>query len=190
MVTLKSLDDQILIEISEGQNLLLGRLMKCDVVLEDSSISSQHARLKLQDNLLRVTDVGSTNGTRLNYSLLSAPAYLQDGDTIEFGNVTFVVDGPQLTVPQARDLAAQTLTSLELIEASQKLEDTMIAMDLSQEELEAASRAEPSPVETASSLTDPQHDQPVLWAFLLALVLIATGGFLLLVYLWPLPPQV
>lgn len=189
MVILKSLNDQIQIQIQEGQKLLLGRLLKCDIILEDPSISSQHARLKLKDGQLRVFDMDSTNGTRLNYSLLTAPAYLQDGDTIEFGNVTFVVDGPQLTIPQEFDLSAQTLTSLEPIDASQHLEDTMLSLELSAEELEDANQTE-SDYLPEESLSDLDHQQPLRLAFVLALLLILISGLLLLRQLWNFPPQI
>jgi pSer/pThr/pTyr-binding forkhead associated (FHA) protein len=190
MVILKSLNEQIIIEIREGQNLLLGRLLKCDIALEDPSISSQHARLNLKNHQLRVVDLDSTNGTRLNYSLLSAPAYLQDGDTIEFGNLTFVVDGPDLTAPAEMNLSAQTLTSLEPIDASQRLEDTMLNLNLSEAELDAAHQV-PPPAETdipPENVTD--HNQPVRLAFLLSLILMAIAGILLLRHLWKIPPQV
>lgn len=188
MVILKSLNEQIIIEISEGQNLLLGRLLKCDIALEDPSISSQHARLQLKDHQLRVIDLESTNGTRLNYSLLSGPAYLLDGDTVEFGNLTFIVDGPGLTAPAEMNLSAQTLTSLEPIEASQPLEDTMLSLELSQADLDAAPETEDLPVPPPEP--DIGHHQPVTWAFVLALILITLAGLLLLSYLWKLPLQV
>lgn len=189
MVTLKSLNEQIEIQIQEGQNLLLGRLLKCDIALEDPSISSQHARLKLKDGQLRVVDMGSTNGTRLNYSLLTTPAYLQDGDTVEFGNLTFVVDGPQLTVPEEFNLSAQTLTSLEPVDSSQKLEDTMLSLELSEEEMAEADRTDtenPDPQEFSG--TDPR--KPLQFAFLLALMLILFSGLLILLHLWNTPPQI
>lgn len=190
MVTLKSLNEQIIIQVAEGQNLLLGRLLKCDVALEDPSISSQHARLSLKDNQLRVVDMGSTNGTRLNYSLLSEPAYLQDGDTIEFGNLTFVVDGPELTAPAEINLSAHTLTSLEPIDASQRLEDTMLNLELSQEEMEDAKEFSHAEEVDTTDEAVLDHDKPVRWAFHLALLLIAVAGIFLLLVLWKIPPQV
>ncbi|MGA0332671.1 MAG: FHA domain-containing protein, partial [Kiritimatiellia bacterium] len=181
---------QIQIQIDEGEDLLLGRLQKCDVILEDGSISSQHARLKLLNHQLRVIDLDSTNGTRLNYSLLTEPAYLLDGDTLEFGNMTFVVDGPGLTVPAELDLSAQTLTSLEPLEASQKLEDTMINMDLSLEELDAEDSASLPELFPSAPVEEPDHHLPVRLAFVLALLLLLVSGTILLLTLWKTPPQI
>lgn len=189
MVILKSINGQIEITIQEGQNLLLGRLLKCDIALEDPSISSQHARLKLNEDHLRVVDMGSTNGTRLNYQLLTEPAYLQDGDTIEFGNVTFVVDGPGLSAPAEPNPSAQTLGSLEPIEASQNIEDTMLNLELSSRELDEANQNPAAPESVLVTETaDPE--QPMRLAFYLALLLILVSGILILAHLWNLPPQI
>ncbi len=190
MVILKTLNDQIQIQIQEGQNLLLGRLLKCDIALEDASISSQHARLKLKDGHLRVVDMDSTNGTRLNYQLVTHPVYLQDGDTIEFGNVTFVVDGPSLSSPEEPNPSAQTMTSLEPIDASQKLEDTMLSsLELSEEELAEANRVDTSKNHIPESM-EVDHHQPVRLAFALALLIILISGILLLLHLWNTPPHI
>jgi len=185
MVILKSLNEKIQIKIEEGQNLLLGRLAKCDLVIEDTSISSQHARLSLSNNLLRVEDLESTNGTRLNYSVVSAPIHLQDGDTIEFGNVTFVVDGPSLEAPNPFGYTSPALTSLEPVDAFQRLEDTMLTPDITEDDLREGTKA--SALEKEG--TDGDHTQALQVAFLLALLLLLLGGALLLMNLWNLPPQ-
>lgn len=189
MVILKSLDEQILIEIEEGQTLLLGRLPTCDVILEDGSISSQHAKLKLGNSQLRVSDMGSTNGTRLNYSILTTPEYLQDGDTVEFGNVTFTVDGPKLEIPSDIDPSSQTMTSLEPISDSQNLEDTMRYPEISDEDL-----IDPLPApEESETEQEPKenmnHHLPVHLAFYIGFGLVLLGGLLLIARLWNTPPQ-
>lgn len=50
-------------------------------------VSSAHCRLECADGVLRVTDLGSTNGTFLNGAPLTpnAPAILRDGDTLMLG---------------------------------------------------------------------------------------------------------
>ncbi|MEX2607137.1 MAG: FHA domain-containing protein [Kiritimatiellia bacterium] len=188
MVTLTSLDDQIQITIKEGQNLLLGRLKKCDVVLSDTSISSQHARLKLQDNQLCVVDMGSTNGTRLNYALISEPGYVLDGDTLEFGNVSFVVDGPELISPQDQDPFSKVFTSLEPIEASQKLEDTMINLDLDEEALRESASARPAGGDPNEPEDEFVQVNPERCAFRTALLLLLIGGGLIICHIWQNPP--
>ncbi|MDA3872737.1 MAG: FHA domain-containing protein [Kiritimatiellae bacterium] len=188
MVTLTSLDDQIQITIKEGQNLLLGRLNKCDVNLSDTSISSQHARLKLHDNQLCVVDMGSTNGTRLNYTLLSEPGYLLNGDTIEFGNMSFVVDGPELVSPQEEEPFSKVFTSLEPIDASQKLADTMVNLDLDEETLRNTDSFRSSGGNQQESKDEFVQVNPQRYAFVTALLLLLIGGGMLIYHMWRNPP--
>ena len=49
-----------------SDTVTIGRLADCDVVLKDKGASRKHAQLKLRDDRWTLTDLGSTNGTRLN----------------------------------------------------------------------------------------------------------------------------
>ena len=63
----------------------IGRLADCDVVLKDKGASRKHAQLKLRNGTWTLTDLGSTNGTRLNGQTVQARE-LSDGDTITIGS--------------------------------------------------------------------------------------------------------
>jgi Inner membrane component of T3SS, cytoplasmic domain len=43
--------------------VVVGRAAGCDVVVDDDSVSAQHARLEYDLGAWRITDLGSTNGT-------------------------------------------------------------------------------------------------------------------------------
>ena len=65
------------------------------VGLDDHSVSRRHARLEIVDNELVLTDLGSTNGVRVNGRPVGAgPQPLEDGDRVELGTaqVTFEID--------------------------------------------------------------------------------------------------
>jgi Protein of unknown function (DUF3662)/Inner membrane component of T3SS, cytoplasmic domain len=65
-------------------DVTIGRLADCDVVLTDKGASRKHAQLRLRDGAWVLTDLGSTNGTRLNgQTVQSRP--LSDGDKITIG---------------------------------------------------------------------------------------------------------
>jgi hypothetical protein len=78
--------------MSEDSELTVGRLPDCDLVLDHKSVSKRHAELRWDEKAKKCTvkDVGSTNGTFLNSSLLMRrEATLRDGDIISFGEVQF-----------------------------------------------------------------------------------------------------
>ncbi len=46
--------------------LRLGRAMHNDIVVDDSSVSSEHVLIEAQNDFVKVTDLSSTNGTYIN----------------------------------------------------------------------------------------------------------------------------
>ena len=196
MALLKTLDDKIRISIDENQTMIVGRIDKCDVVLEDGSISSQHARLHLENHILHLKDLDSTNGTRVNYALVDKPTVLLDGDTVEFGNVTFTVDAPELCAPHedASDEVPEALTSLEPIEEPLDLAATMQLSDIQRSDLDdhrpkPLERVYPKEKEASPEPTSPSLDHsettvgnPVLTSFAVALGLLIVGLGLLLLF--------
>ena len=67
---------------------IVGRLPECQVVLTDASVSRRHARIQLEGDRWTVTDLGSTNGLRVNGRDVAA-AEVRDGDRVEFGGALF-----------------------------------------------------------------------------------------------------
>jgi hypothetical protein len=65
--------------------ITIGRLPGSEVVLKDKGASRRHAQIRLKDDDATLTDLGSTNGTRLNgQTIQSRP--LHDGDRITIGS--------------------------------------------------------------------------------------------------------
>ena len=67
----------------------VGRGAGCQVVIDDDSVSAQHARLEYDLGAWRITDLGSTNGTAIEGVKLAAdvPTPLPYGSTVRFGGV-------------------------------------------------------------------------------------------------------
>jgi hypothetical protein len=67
----------------------IGRSRECDIVLNDSNVSRRHAELRPLGDGWTVTDLGSTNGVRVNGRDVRAnePQPLQAGDRIDVGTV-------------------------------------------------------------------------------------------------------
>ncbi len=71
-----------------GPSNIIGRSMEqCEIALNDSFLSSQHARLELQGEEWVLEDLRSTNGTFVNEIEVRDPTVLEDGDVIRVGRV-------------------------------------------------------------------------------------------------------
>ncbi|MBV9599835.1 MAG: FHA domain-containing protein [Chloroflexi bacterium] len=74
-----------IIEVSDGTTL--GRDDRADMGLGDAAISAEHAHLSRIGRGWVVTDLDSTNGTRLNDRPVKGQAKLGEGDILGLGTV-------------------------------------------------------------------------------------------------------
>jgi FHA domain len=65
----------------------VGRDGNNDLVLNDSFVSADHARILWNGKGWVVEDLGSTNGTRVNGKQVKRLLTVKPGDTVEFGRV-------------------------------------------------------------------------------------------------------
>jgi Protein of unknown function (DUF3662)/FHA domain len=63
----------------------LGRSRQCDVMVDDANVSRNHAEIRPRGGSWVITDLGSTNGSRLNGLRLEGSEVLKPGDEIELG---------------------------------------------------------------------------------------------------------
>jgi Protein of unknown function (DUF3662)/FHA domain len=75
----------------DGAPLTIGRAGDNGLVINDSRVSRHHARLQARRGALVFTDLGSTNGSRVNGSRVAEVA-LGEGDQIEIGDTVLVVE--------------------------------------------------------------------------------------------------
>jgi hypothetical protein len=71
-----------------ADGVTLGRSRHCDVTVDDPNVSRTHAEIRARGGSWVVTDLGSTNGSRLNGRSLDQPTVLKPGDEIELGTTT------------------------------------------------------------------------------------------------------
>lgn len=69
--------------------LSIGRGDENDITLNDTYVSHHHAVITLVNNLYVIEDLHSVNHTYVNGQILEGSAYLQTGDLIRIGLVTF-----------------------------------------------------------------------------------------------------
>jgi pSer/pThr/pTyr-binding forkhead associated (FHA) protein len=88
--------------------IVLGRDVGVDVVLGDSEVSREHARLTRTPGGYVLEDLGSTNGTFVNGQRLMAPRVLNPGDLVGLGEtvtLTFDALAPEAAATVARPAA-------------------------------------------------------------------------------------
>jgi FHA domain-containing protein len=76
---------------ASGGPIRIGRAPDCELVLRDSRVSRRHARLAARDGVLVLTDLGSTNGTRVNGHRISE-VVLGAGDRILLGETILTIE--------------------------------------------------------------------------------------------------
>jgi hypothetical protein len=66
--------------------LVVGRLPDCQVVVADGNVSRRHAEIKQVDGRYVVSDLGSTNGTKVNGQQIVGARPLETGDVVTVGS--------------------------------------------------------------------------------------------------------
>jgi len=86
-----------------GDLIRIGRAPSNDIVIDDPTVSAQHALMTKSPSGCRLKDVGSTNGTQIN-GISITDAELKDGAEIRFSYVTGVFQNATGRIDQAGEL--------------------------------------------------------------------------------------
>jgi DNA-binding winged helix-turn-helix (wHTH) protein len=70
--------------LAEGENII-GRSPASHVCLDAPGVSRSHARIAVDGDVVRLTDLGSKNGTTVNDRRVAGEVLLNDGDRVGFG---------------------------------------------------------------------------------------------------------
>ena len=66
---------------------VVGRRQSSDIWLNDTYMSSEHARLTIYEGRWWIADLGSTNGTFVNNARVDRPTALTPGAEVRFGRI-------------------------------------------------------------------------------------------------------
>ncbi len=81
------------VKIAEIQNEYhIGRKADNDFVVDSPKVSGRHCILYIENGVVYVEDLGSTNGTKLNGSLVHEKKQLKTGDILVIANKTYQVE--------------------------------------------------------------------------------------------------
>jgi FHA domain len=73
-----------------GPEVIIGRSPDCHISIEDPLVSRQHAKIRIEDGQVWVSDLGSRNGVRVNGRQAAGEVLLMDGDRIRLGTQELV----------------------------------------------------------------------------------------------------
>lgn len=73
------------LKLQPGKTLILGRGDTVDITILDPAMSNEHAEISSFSGLVKIRDLGSSNGTMVNDELMTT-ATLKEGDTIKMGD--------------------------------------------------------------------------------------------------------
>jgi two-component system, NtrC family, response regulator AtoC len=79
------------VPLSEGNPIVVGRSDPAQVRPKSRRLSRQHARFVLEDGIVTVEDMGSTNGTYINGKRISRRASVRGNDEVTLGSVMISV---------------------------------------------------------------------------------------------------
>ncbi|MHB8875138.1 MAG: FHA domain-containing protein [Myxococcaceae bacterium] len=85
--------------VFDQMSVVIGRISECDVILYDPGVSRKHARIFSEGDLYFVEDMGSSNGTKVNGSIIKKKQ-LADGDAVSLGPVVFNFSATYLEEPE------------------------------------------------------------------------------------------
>jgi hypothetical protein len=118
-LVLRWLDSPWAFELLPGLNKL-GRNPTNDFRISDPSVSSFHAEITLENDLVRVQDLGSTNGTFVNETKV-VESELKPEHILRLGNVRLALQEVPVTpvckVPAAEPVAAAAAAPVDLAPA-------------------------------------------------------------------------
>jgi pSer/pThr/pTyr-binding forkhead associated (FHA) protein len=94
----------------------VGRDKPADIAIPDGTISGNHAEIQINGSTCLVRDLGSTNGTFVNGSRISAVTPIKESDELRFGGVPVRINFPAMVKPVAAP-AGPSAASVKMGEA-------------------------------------------------------------------------
>ncbi len=75
--------------ILDNAEMTIGRSPTCDIVINEQSVSRNHARCFQVGDNIELEDLGSSNGTHINDARVTSRTRLKDGDIVRLGTILF-----------------------------------------------------------------------------------------------------
>lgn len=120
--------------ILDKQTIIVGRSPNVDVTINNLSVSRRHASFARQGNRVILTDLGSSNGTKVNGKTINQPVPIHPTDIIKIGKFTLV---PPQSKDEGAGFAAIRLKEdrLRSLGATQQMDETYYVNPRSQKKI-------------------------------------------------------
>jgi two-component system cell cycle response regulator len=118
------------------QDAVIGRDPSCDIVVDMSFVSRQHARLTRNGSEWLIEDLGSRNGTQVNGAPAEALTPLRNGDQIKAGGAIFKF----LAGGNVEALFHEEIYRMTIFDALTKVHNKRYALDFLDREIARARR--------------------------------------------------
>ena len=130
----------------EDRSVTIGRHPECDIIIDDASVSRQHARIESENGVYFIEDLNSRNGTFLNNESIHRSTRLFDGSEINICDVRFVFhleenstyQPPRPTIEANSDDGI----SVEMDEDVQEASKIMSQLDVASHDVHASNHAD------------------------------------------------
>lgn len=126
----------------DQDSVIIGRTAECDVILYEAGVSRKHARIVVDDAGIWIEDLGSSNGTKVNGSVIEKKKALKDGDSISMGPVIFAFkpvelepEGPTADNPSEDGGAHTRVVSMSELKKSRNRGVAMMPKDASRDQV-------------------------------------------------------
>ncbi|MEO8699055.1 MAG: sigma 54-interacting transcriptional regulator [Kofleriaceae bacterium] len=84
-------DSSRIVHLPRTGAIVIGRTSEAELQLNHASVSRRHATIRIDEGTMRIADLGSHNGTRVNGELVQESRTLASGDVASVGDVVMVV---------------------------------------------------------------------------------------------------
>src|SRR4051812_17121960 len=84
-------DSSSIFHLPRSGAIVIGRDPEIELRVRHASVSRRHATIRIDDGIVRIADLGSHNGTRVNGERISEARVLASGDVATVGDVMLVV---------------------------------------------------------------------------------------------------
>jgi sigma-B regulation protein RsbU (phosphoserine phosphatase) len=99
---------------------VIGRNPDCDLVLAPKSVSRKHASILRKMGGFELKDIGSTRGTFVNGQKLSGPLLLEDGHTLQIGELLLTFNSHVVQIQDGEDEQSTVFAAIDVLHQSDR----------------------------------------------------------------------